>query len=311
MRYFSLLLIACLLRAPAARAFELFGDVLYWRATEAVDWVLVTDTTPGQQGVTYKTFAFDFAPGFRAGAAHEGDWDTKVYYTHFQTCTSDSASGNLTAGFLTGKEQQPAWPIVFFETGWAHAQIDFNMLDWDVGKRFQAAERLTWRPIVGLRAGWINQAFDVGLEGFRLGQGPTNVVENVENNFWGIGPKLGIENALALWRGEAWQIDGVANFYAAFLLGEWKVTDVTTITNIVDDQPQTSTSVLGVPERDFGAVTFQALLGVNFRHRRWTATFAYELNDWLNQCQIFTDATGPQNNDLILQGLTVRVSFAR
>ena len=31
----------------------------------------------------------------------------------------------------------------------------------------------------------------------------------------------------------------------------------------------------------------------------------YEINDWLNQCQIFDDATGPHNNDLILQGLTV------
>jgi len=112
-----------------------------------------------------------------------------------------------------------------------------------------------------------------------------------------------------LCQGVDWKISGVANFCTAFLLGDWTLTDVTAITNVVAGQPQTSTSRLNLPNRDLVAVTFQAILGLNFRYRGWTATFSYELNDWLNQCQIYTDATGPQNNDLLLQGLTVSVGY--
>lgn len=35
----------------------------------------------------------------------------------------------------------------------------------------------------------------------------------------------------------------------------------------------------------------------------------YEINDWFEQFQIFDDATGAHNNDLILQGLTVQLAY--
>jgi hypothetical protein len=43
--------------------------------------------------------------------------------------------------------------------------------------------------------------------------------------------------------------------------------------------------------------------------RNWNSAVGYEFNDWLNQCQIFDDATGPHNNDLIVQGLSVRAGY--
>ena len=72
-----------------------------------MDWVLETNRLPVDQYVTYRTIEFDFEPGFRIGAGHEGDWDTKFYYTRFNTRTTDEATGNLTAAFLGGKEAQP------------------------------------------------------------------------------------------------------------------------------------------------------------------------------------------------------------
>lgn len=58
-----------------------------------------------------------------------------------------------------------------------------------------------------------------------------------------------------------------------------------------------------------GALAFQAIVGLNLKYRNWSATVGYELNDWLNQCQIFDDATGTHNNDLLLQGLIFRAMF--
>lgn len=49
-------------------------------------------------------------------------------------------------------------------------------------------------------------------------------------------------------------------------------------------------------------------MGVSLQYGRWSGTVRYELNDWLNQGQIFDDATGPYNNDLILQRLTANFS---
>jgi hypothetical protein len=65
-----------------------------------------------------------------------------------------------------------------------------------------------------------------------------------------------------------------------------------------------------VNDRQFGALTFQTMAGVNLKCGHWSATAGYEINDWLNQCQIFDDATGPHNNDLIVQGLSIKVSYA-
>jgi hypothetical protein len=35
----------------------------------------------------------------------------------------------------------------------------------------------------------------------------------------------------------------------------------------------------------------------------------YEIQDWFNQYQVFDDGTGSHTNDLVLQGLTVRVRY--
>jgi hypothetical protein len=51
----------------------------------------------------------------------------------------------------------------------------------------------------------------------------------------------------------------------------------------------------------------QEQAGVEGRENPSQAPAGFELNDWLNQCQIFDDATGPHNNDLIFQGLTVNM----
>ncbi len=312
MRYLCWFLVACLLQAQSARALEFFGDFLYWQATEPVDWVLNTNRLPTNQFVAYGTIEYDFGPGFRVGIGQENEWGTKFYYTRLHTRAADSESGNLTPAFMGGKlalSDPPKPTPPYFDTGQVEAVIDYNVLDWDLGKRFNPAQSLVVRPVVGLRAAWIDQTFDSAFQGswpaLPLSR---SVSEHMENNFWGIGPKIGIENAWNAWRGEEGEINCVANFYTAYLLGFWTVKDVTNTISIDNTQTTISQRVVPIDGRDFGALTFQAVVGINLKYRRWSATAGYEINDWLNQCQIFDDATGPHNNDLILQGLTVNVS---
>ena len=68
-------------------------------------------------------------------------------------------------------------------------------------------------------------------------------------------------------------------------------------------------------ERNFGAVMLQALLGFgwdfNFDKNRshFALKVSYEIQDWLNQFQVFTNFAGTANSDLILQGLTADLRF--
>jgi hypothetical protein len=310
MRRFHWLLVCCLLLTGSkAFAIEFFGDVLYWQATEPVDWCENTNRSTQDQWVAFKTVDFDFNTGFRVGAGLDRDWGAKLYYTRFNTETENTAAGYLTPVFFGGREvvllsKDP----LYFTNGRIQSAIDCNVLDLDFGKSFRPVDSLQLRPVLGMRGAWINQTFDTEFQGVWSGgkteEGTSN--EHIENNFWGIGPKLGIENALNLWSGEKCQIDLALNFYTAYLLGFWAFNDVA-----VNTTTQSSSRFeVPIKDRRFGALMFQTMAGVNLKYGNWNAMAGYEINDWLNQCQIFDDATGPHNNDLIVQGLSIRVSYS-
>lgn len=300
MRYlYRLIILSCLLFSSSAYALEFFFDVLYWRPTEAVDWVLSNNLNATNQNITYKTISFGFEPGFRVGVGYECDWDTKFYYTRYYTKATDSARGNLTSAFLGGKLAQtvPTNPTNFFyQTGQINFTIDYNIFDWDVGKRFYPNELLMLHPLVGLRGGWINQTTNSSFQGLH------SVTENIKNNFSGIGPKVGIEGKVTFLRKDDYHFNLIANFTTAYLAGHWTINDI-----LNDNAPRTIK--IDVASRNFGALAMQGLLGLNLDYKRFSMNLSYEINDWFNQCQIFDDATGPHNNDLILQGVTLSLSY--
>ena len=311
MRRVRWLLVCCLaLTGPRALALEFFGDVLYWQATEPVDWTMNTNRSPTDQWVAFKTLDYDFATGFRVGVGVEPDWGVKLYYTRFHTDTEDAAAGYLTPNFLGSRLTVPTTQDPpFFQEGNIQAAIDYNVLDLDFGKSFCLSASWQLRPVLGLRGAWINQAFDSEFRGSWSG-GPKTIQwetadEHVNNDFWGIGPKLGIENTLNLWRGQECKVDLAMNFYTAYLLGFWAINDATTKATNRGHVAW----VMPIDDRDFGALAFQAMIGLHLCYRNWNATAGYEFNDWLNQCQTFDDATGPHNNDLVLQGVSIRVTY--
>ena len=307
---FRWFLVCCLLlTSSGAFAIEFFGDVLYWQTTEPVDWTMNTNRSSTNQVVAFKTLDFHFSPGFRVGvgAGLECDWGSKLYYTRFYTETDDSVAGYVTPVFLGNRMATLLVPSSnYFDSGSIHTTIDYNVVDLDFGKTFRPVESLQLRPVLGLRGAWINQNFDTEFR-YKWSSILQRITsdEHIKNSFWGIGPKLGMENSLNLWSGERCQIDLTLNFYTAYLLGFWAINDVTTNASILGESPYD----VPVGDHHFGALTFQAMIGVSLNYQHWNATAGYEINDWLNQCQIFDDATGPHNNDLILQGLSIRVSY--
>lgn len=299
MRYINQLIIlsGLLLSSGAHAAYEIFVAPLYWRATETLDWVHTNNLNPSNLVIGYKGVRYDFEPGIRFGISYEADWDTKLYFTKFDTRGTDSASGNLTTGFLGGRLSQTIPATIFYQTGQADFRINFNMLDWNVGKHFDVTDSVMLRPLIGLEAGIINQTFNTSFQGATL-----SITESVKNNFKGIGPKAGIETNLVFWRANDVRASLAAGFAASYLLGHWNITDL--------EQTSSGGSVtVNVADRNFGALGMQGVIGASLDYKNFSATLGYEISDWFDQCQIFDDETGTQNNDLVLQGLTLNLVY--
>lgn len=277
----------------ADAALNAFIDPLYWQATETLDWVHTNNLQTPHLVIGFKGMNYHYDPGVRFGIGSEGDIDTKWYFTTFHTRDSDRAKGNLTTGFLGGRISQTIPETIFYQSGQARYQIYYNIFDAQIGKHFDAYPHVMLRPIIGLKAGTIHQTVNTSFHGDIL-----SITEHVKNDFKGIGPKAGLEANIVLWEHNALRFSVLADVEMAAMWGHWNITD--------HEKTSTQGSVtVYVNPRNFGALEMQGILGAAFDYKNLSASVSYEMNDWFNQCQIFDDETGTQNNDLVLQGLTV------
>ena len=285
------------------RTVEVFADFIYWYTGETVDWSFTLEQNPDSFIDSFKTFGFDWAPGFRVGLGYNmlhDQWDTKASFTWFQSKASGQTNGVVTPAFFAARLSL----LEPFSTGKASIHIHYNIFDWDLGRCFFVSKYLLLRPSIGLKGGWINQNI------YTYWTKPSVLFtahENLKQRFTGGGPKGG---AAAKWcfrniQRQSFSIFG--QIETGYLWGHWSIQD-----QFIDDfftKISTNTS-----PRDFGSYMIHGFLGIgwdcNFDHDRnhfgWK--LGYEIEDWLNFCQIFTDSSGSQNNDLIFQGLNLGLS---
>jgi len=290
-----LIILGCLFLSPSSHALDFFLDALYWKVTETVDWASTNNLSTPNQEITYKTLEFDFDPGFRVGVGSRAEWDTKLYYTWYYSKATDSASGNIISGFLPGRLIE-SFNNFFYTSAQCSLAIEYNMFDWDIGKSFYVTNNLLLRPLLGIRGGWINQTINSNF------QGKISVSENLTNNFRGIGPKVGVESSVGLWSEHGYHYSVAADFSTSYLWGKWKINDI-----LQDNTPTTFTTTVG--SRNLGALTLQALIGINLNYKCLSMKLGYEIMDWFDQYQVMDDGTGAHDNDLIFQGLTLRMSY--
>jgi hypothetical protein len=284
------------------KTIDIFVNALYWKTSETVDWAFTLKTKPNFVGSAYKTLAFDWDPGFRVGVGynmHHDQWDTQFTYTWFQAQANDHASGSVTSGFLAARLSL----LEPFQKGKIDFNLHYNMFDWDLGRSFLVSKSLSFRPFIGAKAGWINQ---------RLRAKWTSpdyfAFEKVKNNFRGGGPKGGVDSQWILGNIERHVFSLKGTLAAAYLWGSWTLRDQ------FIDVFSTKTSI-PMGRRNFGSLMLQTLMGFGWdfdfdkERSHFALNVSYEIQDWLNHFQVFSNASGTQNADLILQGLTVDVRF--
>ncbi len=158
-------------------------------------------------------FRWDF--GSRIGFGHTFDdrlWDVVLDWTFYNSDTTKKSStrGEISEGMF------PIWslsddiiPYDWVAFAKMHWSLNLNLIDLEFGRAFH------WgcfflRPYAGLRTFWIDQDFNVFYGGGIFANGPdlyamTNNAGydsiHMENDYWGLGPRLGISPQLNLGKG--------------------------------------------------------------------------------------------------------------
>lgn len=272
MRYINQILIAfsfCF--SPLVHAIDTFAELLYWQASESAEWALTNNLNPTTQVISYKTISFDFAPGVSVGIEDKlKDFGARFYYTHYNVGANDSTQGTVIPAFQAGKFTQK-----FSNAAQVNFAINYNMMDVDLYKTLQLNPQFVFRPVLGLKGGWINQNIHTYF------QGQMNYIETIHNNFTGVGPKAGIESNWLVYAKETSKIGFFANFSTAYLWGNWFISD-----NLSQSNSSQINQML-VGKRDFGAFMIDGKIGLNLSYQSYGLKVAYEVADWFNQFQVF------------------------
>ncbi len=175
------------------------GDLLYWTVNEdgfgcEFGSTTINTTIVGSIPTTAITehdrdIDFDWKPGFRVGIGGDwpcSGWDTGAYWTWYK-----------------GKGHG------HFHHNRAHWNMDFNVGDAVLGRRFQVGKCVNLRPFVGLRYAQIEQKLHSNLKTKIIAATGNSIVYSTFRNkqkFWGFGPELGLEADFYI--GNRWSVYG-------------------------------------------------------------------------------------------------------
>lgn len=150
-------------------------------------------------------------PGVRIALGYAPSFTARVVWTWFHANTADHAQCNLS---LPGTGLQSVWvPAIDVSTLYDSAafrwKLDFDILDVELGKRYEVSPHLSFNPICLFRVAWIDQAFDAHY-------GASDSASAM-NDFRGIGPGFAIRSEWGFAHG--WGIffgSGFALLYGQF-----------------------------------------------------------------------------------------------
>lgn len=302
--------------------FEVSATFIFWTAREAGSdcWAEVITSEGLASSNVLEAVHFGWDPGFRVGAGYtmmHDRWDTQIHYTWFNTQGTDSISSlpgavhssflgnfyvnNPSGSGLSGPSYQKASIV------WS---IHFDMFDWELGRNFQASKSMAFRPFLGIKGGWIYQSIDTkwenpalsGAEFYSVG------IENLKNNFWGLGPQAGINTKWRLLTRQNRSFYLFGDFSGAIMWGHWSFGDV--FDNDIQEK-----IVVNFDPVNSGASMLRSFMGFGWesslrQHRsHFSLKFGYEAQFWLDQLQFYAFTAGRLSNTLTLQGGTFEFSF--
>jgi hypothetical protein len=314
--------------------FYVSGSYIYWHPKEngleiarEVNIPILDLPTETLTNHTFVHMDFDYHSGFKVGTGGNFERDnwcldfeyTRLYITDHRSKTLTRTSESLATHYFV-----PFWNVekpskVYYARGrW---KLHFNVLDGVLGRSYYVGTKLSFKPYVGLRAGWINQKYRVNYT--YTEEFPTDVYTDsylrthCKSQSWLLGPRIGLDTNWHL--GEGFRLFG--NTAASLFYQRFK-TDVEMVNkdlyNLIDELRK-------IKEKEgYFNPNFEIALGLGWGsyfcndnwhidllaayefHIFWDQNMMRKIGDYSSLDDINSD---PTPGDLILHGLTVSLTF--
>jgi hypothetical protein len=308
--------VSCQLSAAPSkeRATFALGELLYWQLREGSDenWSQFITPTGPEQSVTLFDAPFQWNPGFRLGLGYDARaeaWDTVLYYTNYTTEAKNHASGDIYSAYLgnyfanntTGAHFGPTYSSASIR--W---DFSFQTIDLELGRKFKTDHLLMLRPFVALKTAFIDQEIHTHWYGPKSISSFSTATEKLENNYWGIGPALGLDTTWQLYHSSRQAFNLIGNISGAIMWGQWSFSD---------EYQNTTPVTIKVHSSDIvGASTMaRGILGLewnkHFSEIDLNLRLAYEAQVWFDQLQYYNYNMGRLDNLMSLQGVNLGVSI--
>ena len=289
-----------------------FADLLVWKLREvgSANWAQNITPVGAYQTATLIDVPFNWSEGIRLGVGYDDPdkvIDTVFYFTTYSTTGFNSASGQLYSSFLgnyfvnnaNGASTGPTYQSASIQ--W---HFLYNTLDLEAGHTFLIDNVLQWHPFIGLKAAWINQKVSSNWYNPIVPTTFTEAQENLDNDFFGIGPSIGVNTTWPLYVAPGKSLNLFGDFSGALLYSHWSFSEY-----YVNNTPANVRSTFD----SFSAATpmTRAFLGFEYSqdwHRISTnVRLGYEAQVWFKQEQWYSFNMGRLNNLMSLQGGTLDV----
>ncbi|MBI3237175.1 MAG: hypothetical protein HYZ48_05715, partial [Chlamydiales bacterium] len=205
-------------------------DLLFWNASmDGLGYAVTSDSTDQISHGRIKHPEFNWDVGFRLGLGYQiphDKWDLFLNYTHIRAEAHGGTKKSAGAVFPTfiapfTVDLNPG-DILYATRAKAHFHSDLNMCDLELGRRCSVGRWLNIRPFMGLKGGVIDQRYRIAYQGGTVSSGDEWDQISIEQDFWGVGLRMGFDSLWGL--GKGWALYG--NGAASLLSGNFDIRQI-------------------------------------------------------------------------------------
>jgi hypothetical protein len=284
------------------------ADFIYWQASGTGLNYAFNGAPLGSVDTTghMKSPDFTYEPGFKVGLGvlcDHDNWDVYAEYT-WLTVSKEDTKSTLNGTTASPVQIIPTWPgietALVYQTASGEWSLNFNVLDFEIGRNFWISKRITFRPHLGMKFSWMEQHFNI--EGFNFDGTTADNQFKMKQTQFGVGVRTGLDTAYYF--DSKWAIYGdfgVTGLYNYFKESRHDYTG-DTLENTVSQRPQFLTTVV---ELDLG-LRFETIFSKG--RYKYLLQAGWETQMWFDQEQ-FIRFTDHNPGNLSLSGLTIKTGF--
>jgi hypothetical protein len=286
--------------------------LIFQAQQDGMDFALKNSDTSGTTPVHAETVGFssdnenwDYNVGTRVGAGFYFDhdaWNLDFAWSWFHVPDSTSKNGTALIPFWISDT------AVNRQTSKANWGVNYNVLDAQLAKPYYISRMLSFNPHFGLRFAWIYQKLGVHFSNYPGTISLSTPLTDFKgrNNFWGVGPRVGIDSTWYL--GCEWKL--FCNIAASILSGKFDTSQKVYFPALSSSSKSFSNNFhMNVPNLDI-ALGFD--WGVYFCDKKYYLDFiaGYEFQVWWDQWNLkkLTLGNATQGN-FTLNGFTFKVQL--